>query len=235
MNAENYMIYVNNLSYRYPDGRLALDSVQLALAPSSRLVLAGPNGSGKSTLLLHLNGLLDGQGEISVAKIPRTRKNMPAIRKRIGYLFSQVEYQFIMPDLLNDVMLSVPDVIDSMEQRKDIAMGWLEKLGLEGYAGRSPLDLSSGEMKRAALAGILAREPEVILMDEPLGNLDKKSSMQLLEILSTLKQTMVIATHRRLLAEKCATHIAFMKEGRVSGTYDASGGLKSKEAEEVLF
>ena len=235
MNVENYAIYVNSLSYRYPDGRLALDNVGLAIAPLSRLVLAGPNGSGKSTLLLHMNGLLDGQGEIRVAGIPRSRKNMGAIRKRIGYLFSQVEYQFIMPDLLNDVMLSVPDVIDSMDQRKDIAMGWLEKLGLEGYAGRSPLDLSSGEMKRAALAGILAREPEVILMDEPLSNMDKKSSMQLLEILSTLKQTMVIATHRRLLAEKCATHVAFMQEGRITGTYDVSSGLGSREAEEVLF
>ncbi|MFW5771222.1 MAG: energy-coupling factor ABC transporter ATP-binding protein [Spirochaetota bacterium] len=235
MNSDNFAIYVDNLSYRYPDGRQALDSVHLQVEHSSRLVLAGPNGCGKSTLLLHLNGLLDGPGEISIAGLPRTRKNMGSIRKRIGYLFSQVEYQFIMPDLLNDVMLSVPDVIADLEHRKHIAMGWIKKLGLEDYANRSPLDLSSGEMKRAALAGILAREPEVILMDEPLGNLDRKSSMMLIDILSSLKQTMLIATHREIIARECATHIAFMREGRVTGTYDAGKALFSKEAKEVLF
>lgn len=235
MNPGNYDIYVHDLSYRYPDGRLALDSVHLQVAPSSRLVLAGPNGSGKSTLLLHLNGLLDGPGEIIIAGLPRTRKNMGAIRKRIGYLFSQVEYQFIMPDLLNDVMLSVPDVIADLEQRKHIAMGWIEKLGLEPYADRSPLDLSSGEMKRAALAGILAREPEVILMDEPLSNLDRKSSMMLIDILSSLKQTMVIATHREIIAHECATHIAFMREGRVDEVMPVTDALATPAADEVLF
>jgi len=235
VNPGNYDIYVHDLSYRYPDGRLALDSVHMQVVPASRLVLAGPNGSGKSTLLLHLNGLLDGPGEISIAGLPRTRKNMGAIRKRIGYLFSQVEYQFIMPDLLNDVMLSVPDVIADLEQRKHIAMGWIAKLGLQHYANRSPLDLSSGEMKRAALAGILAREPEVILMDEPLSNLDRKSSMMLIDILSSLKQTMVIATHREIIARECATHIAFMREGRVDEVMPVTDALATPAADEVLF
>ncbi len=228
-------IRIKNLSFRYQDGKQALDNINLEACPSSRLILAGPNGSGKSTLLLHLNGLLDGPGEVSIAGLTRSRRNMGAIRKRIGYLFSQVEYQFIMPDLLNDVMLSVPETVYDIKRRKEIAMEWLEKLGLEEYAERSPLELSSGEMKRAALAGILAREPEVILMDEPLNNLDRESSMKLLDILSTLEQTMVIATHRRLLAERCATHVAFMKEGRIEEVLEAEKALALPIAGETLF
>lgn len=228
-------IRIKNLSFTYQDGKQALDNISLEIAPSSRLILAGPNGSGKSTLLLHLNGLLDGPGEISIAGLARARRNIGAIRKRIGYLFSQVEYQFIMPDLLNDVMLSVPEEVSEINRRKEIAMAWLEKLGLSGYADRSPLELSSGEMKRAALAGILARQPKVILMDEPLNNLDRESSMQLLDILSSLEQTMVIATHRRLLAEKCGTHVAFMKNGRIQKVMEAEEALADPMAGEIFF
>ena len=235
MYSKNPGILVKNLSYRYPDGKQALDGINLEVAPSSRLILAGPNGSGKSTLLLHLNGLLDGPGEISIAGLARTRRNMGKIRKIIGYLFSQVEYQFIMPDLLNDVMLSVPDDVSDISRRRDLAMGWIARLGLEEFAERSPLELSSGEMKRAALAGILAGEPEVILMDEPLNNLDRASSMQLMDILSSLDQTMVIATHRRLLAEKCATHLAFMKQGRIEEVLEAGDALGLPAAGETLF
>jgi len=235
MNREKAGITIRNLSFSYPDGKQALDNISLEIAPSSRLILAGPNGSGKSTLLLHLNGLLDGTGDISVAGLDRTRRNMGAIRKRIGYLFSQVEYQFIMPDLLNDVMLSVPENVSDTGRRKKLAMAWLEKLGLEGYADRSPLELSSGEMKRAALAGILARQPKVILMDEPLNNLDKASSMQLLDILASLEQTMVIATHRRLVAEECGTHVAFMKNGRIEKVMEAEQALADPMAGEIFF
>ncbi|MBD3425130.1 MAG: ATP-binding cassette domain-containing protein [Candidatus Latescibacteria bacterium] len=228
-------IKIRNLSFSYQNARKALDNINLEVGTSNRLILAGPNGCGKSTLLLHLNGLLDGSGEISIAGLERTRGNMAAIRKRIGYLFSQVEYQFIMPDLLNDIMLSVPEEISEISRRKEIAMGWLEQLGLAEYAGRSPLELSSGEMKRAALAGILAREPKVILMDEPLNNLDRESSMQLLDILSALEQTMVIATHRRLVAEECATHVAFMKKGRIEKMMGASEALADPLAGQVFF
>lgn len=235
MNSKNSGIQVRDLSYSYPDGKQALDGVNLEVAAPSRLVLAGPNGSGKSTLLLHLNGLLDGPGEIRIAGLSRSRRNMGKIRKIIGYLFSQVEYQFIMPDLLNDVMLSVPDDVPGINDRRDLAMDWLMRLGLEEYAGRSPLELSSGEMKRAALAGILAGEPEVILMDEPLNNLDRASSMQLLDILNSLGQTMVIATHRRLLAERCATHLAFMKQGRIEEVLEAEEALTLPDAGEILF
>ena len=235
MNREKAGITIRNLSFSYPDGKQALDNISLEIAPSSRLILAGPNGSGKSTLLLHLNGLLDGTGDISVAGLDRTRRNMGAIRKRIGYLFSQVEYQFIMPDLLNDVMLSVPENVSDTGRRKKLAMAWLEKLGLEGYADRSPLELSSGEMKRAALAGILARQPKVILMDEPLNNLDRASSMQLLDILASLEQTMVIATHRRLVAEECGTHVAFMKNGRIEKVMEAEQALADPMAGEIFF
>jgi cobalt/nickel transport system ATP-binding protein len=235
MKGEEYAITVRNLSYSYPDGSRALEQVDLEVRSGSRLVLAGPNGSGKSTLLLHLNGLLDGPGEITVAGLERTRREIRNIRKKIGYLFSQPEYQFIMPELLNDVILSIPERISGKERRKEAAMGWLEKLGLAGYAGRSPLDLSSGEMKRAALAGILAREPELLLMDEPLGSLDRESSMQLIDIFDSLEQTMVIATHRRLLAERCATDIAFMRDGRITGIHPAEEALCSPEAKQVLF
>lgn len=226
---------IKGLEYQYPDGRYGLRGVDFTVEEGNRVALIGSNGSGKTTLLLHVIGLLDGDGYIEVMGIERTRKTIREIRKRVGFLFSQVEYQFIMPDLLNDIILGFSETSLPRELKKDKAMQWLENLNLSQYSDRSPLDLSSGEMKRAALAAILSRDPDILLLDEPLNNLDKQNSMILIEILRSLKNTMIFATHRRLLVEQLSTHIALMEGGRITGFYRKEDGLKLSREKDLLF
>jgi energy-coupling factor transporter ATP-binding protein EcfA2 len=164
----------------------------------------------------------------------RTKKNMPAIRRSIGCLFNPVEYQFIMPDLANDIMLSIPGPLSVREKYK-AALEWLKKFNLEKYASCSPLELSSGEMKRAALATVIARVPDVLLLDEPLNNIDRKAALELIEILASMKQTMIIATHRLLIAKQLATHIALMKDGMITDYCTAQKGLAQKTIRNILL
>ncbi|MBN2041143.1 MAG: ATP-binding cassette domain-containing protein [Spirochaetes bacterium] len=225
---------IKNLQYSYPNGKQALRGVDLEIGAGMRTAVIGKNGSGKSTLILHILGLLDGDGFIAVSGIVRAKKTITEIRKRAACLFSRVEYQFIMPDLLNDIMLSLPESL-SREEKVKTASRWLERFNLLQYSRSSPLDLSSGEMKRAALLGVLIREPELLLLDEPLNNLDRESSIMLLEILGKYSGTILMTTHRRFLVQALATHIAVMQDGRVSGLYTVKEGLKKKDIQELLF
>ncbi|HDP81238.1 MAG TPA: ABC transporter ATP-binding protein [Spirochaetes bacterium] len=225
---------VKGLCHRYPDGRPGLNGVNLEVRAGSRTALVGRNGSGKTTLMLHLMGLLDGDGFIEIAGIERSRQSMKMIRKTIGYLPAMVEYHFIMPDLLNDVMLSLPEEM-ALVDKKNRAMQWLERFGLERYTGVSPLELSSGEMKRAALAGVLAREPELLLLDEPLGNLDRENSVELVSILKAQQCAMLFATHRRYLVEELADRVAVMEDGVIIGNYPKKEAMKRPEVKELLI
>lgn len=229
------VLNVRNLVYAYPDGRMALGGVNLELEPGMRVCVAGRNGSGKTTLFLNIDGLLDGEGYIEVMGVVRSAKTMARIRSMVGFLFSQVEHQFIMTDLLNDVILSLGNEASGTEDKKKKALEWLERFDLARYADRNPLDLSAGEMKRAALAGVLARKPELLLLDEPLGGLDRENGEKLAAILRSLTTTMLIATHRRFMVEEVATHVAVMEEGRITGFYEKKKALKMRNVQDLLF
>lgn len=228
-------LIVRNLNFQYPDGRAGLNGVNLELEQGMKVALVGRNGCGKTTFLLHINGLLDGDGHLEVMNTRRSRKTIKEIRKRVGFLFSQVEYQFIMPDLRNDIILSLSETADTMPVKEKTAMDWLRRFGLEQLAGYHPLDLSSGEMKRAALAAILAKKPDILLLDEPLNNLDRENSLVLISLLKSLDNTMIMATHRRLLVEELATHIAVMEGGTVTGFYDVKKGLKMEKVKSLIY
>ena len=227
-------LVIKNLNYSYPDGKSALAGINLTVQKGSRVALVGKNGSGKSTLLLHINGLLDGDGLIEVMGIRRTKKNIKTIRHSIGCLLNPMEYQFIMPDLVHDIMISLPEHLSDKE-KYNTALKWLKKFNLDQYASSSPLELSSGEMKKAALAGILAREPGFLLLDEPLNNLDRASSFEILDLLKAMSQTMLIATHRSIVVEKLATHVAIIKDGNITGYHSAKKALGLKEVKELLI
>ncbi len=226
---------IQNLTYRYPDGKVALKSINLEVPKNSKTMLIGKNGSGKTTLLLHINGLLDGEGDIEILGLRRSGKTIREIRKKVGILFGQTEYHFIMTDLLSDVMLSLQEGGHDTEMRKELAMSWLARFGLSRYADSSPLDLSTGEMKRAALAGVLARDPDIIILDEPLNGLDSENSRGLIGLLRGIPATMIIATHSLFLVENLATHIAVMEDGVITGFYSKQSGLKRKNVRDILF
>ncbi len=223
-------LLIKDLSYRYSDGRSGLEGVDIEIEKGSKVCLIGRNGSGKTTLLLHINGLLNGEGLIEVMGIRRSRETMKDIRKKTGFLFSQVEHHFIMPELLNDVLLGTDDPDNSGS-----AMKLLEAFNLTKYIGKNPLELSAGEMKRAALAGVLARDPEILLLDEPLQNLDRENSEKLLSILLGLKKSMLIAPHSRFLVERLADQVAIMENGRITALYEKKSAMKRKDVKDLLL
>ncbi len=223
-------LLIKDLSYRYSDGRSGLEGVDIEIEKGSKVCLIGRNGSGKTTLLLHINGLLNGEGLIEVMGIRRSRETMKDIRKKTGFLFSQVEHHFIMPELLNDVHLGTDEPDNSGS-----ALKLLEAFNLTKYIGKNPLELSAGEMKRAALAGVLARDPEILLLDEPLQNLDRENSEKLLSILLGLKKSMLIATHSRFLVERLADQVAIMENGRITALYEKKSAMKRKDVKDLLL
>jgi cobalt/nickel transport system ATP-binding protein len=228
-------LIIKNLCYSYSEGRIALDNASIEIDAGMRVALIGKNGSGKSTLLLHIACLLDGDGYIEVMGIRRSRNTVGDIRNSIGFLFSQVEYQFIMPDLINDVMLGMTTGSMTKLEKIEKAKDWLASFDLAQYHDRSPLELSSGEMKRAALAGVMAKQPSLLLLDEPLNNLDRHNSEILINILKAQSATMLIATHNRFIVEELATHIAVMEKGRITAFHDRAHGLKMNTVSELLF
>jgi cobalt/nickel transport system ATP-binding protein len=229
---KNYSVSVKNLYYKY-DEHSGLKDINLTIKQGSRVALIGKNGCGKTTLLLHLAGLLHGKGEIQIFDLALTKKNFNVIRLQTGFLFNQPEYQFIMPDVLNDVMLNINSKEKSMKEK--LTLNWLESFDLLEYQKCSPLQLSAGEMKRVALAGIFAREPGLVLLDEPLNNLDKQHSLLLLKMLKKFPQTMVIATHRALLVKQLATHLAVMEQGELLDYIPVNSKKCDRYIKQLLF
>ncbi|HOF15180.1 MAG TPA: ATP-binding cassette domain-containing protein [Spirochaetota bacterium] len=140
-------IMVQKLSYNYPDGTQALNDISFEVNGNQRVAVVGHNGSGKSTLLCILSALLlPTSGMVKINDNNLTHKNKILIRKSTGILFSQVEYQFIMPDIINDVMLSINNGDD--EEKYLQAMDIIKQVNLADVAFHHPLSLSSGQMKR---------------------------------------------------------------------------------------
>jgi cobalt/nickel transport system ATP-binding protein len=213
----HHRIEVENLTYRYPDGRLALQNVSLDVAPDEKVALIGPNGSGKTTLLLHLNGVLRTQsGQISMAGLPLTQDNLPDIRPKVGLVFQNPDDQLFSPRVYDDVAfgplhMGLPE--DEVRQRVANA---LEAVGMAGYEERISYHLSIGEKKRIAIATVLSMHPEILVLDEPSSGLDPRGRRSLIELLKHAEQqTMLISTHdMRLVAELC-TRVIILDEGQV--------------------
>lgn len=206
-------VLVRDLSYRYPDGRLALHGVDLRILPGECVALVGPNGAGKSTLLWHLNGLLPGKGSavhthgeaasrpskessrVRIDGLEVNARNGPEIRRRVGLLFQDPDDQLFSTSVLEDVAFGPLNLGKSRAEAREIAIASLARVDLSAMADRVPHHLSFGEKKRACLAGLLACEPSVLALDEPTANLDPRGRRRFMHLIRSLKATTLIATH----------------------------------------
>jgi cobalt/nickel transport system ATP-binding protein len=189
-------ICVENLHYRYPDGRVALDGVDLSIAPGERVAILGPNGAGKTTLMLHLNGVLAAtSGTVEISGIPLARKTLRDIRRRVGLVFQDPDDQLFMPTVAQDVAFGPANFGVTGDQLAARVSAALKIVSMTEHADRSPAHLSGGQRRRAALATVLACEPEILVLDEPSANLDPVARRELAETLAALPATMVIVTH----------------------------------------
>lgn len=171
------------------------------LAPTSlyltenRIAVIGANGSGKSTLLRLVNGLVrPSAGSVTVNGLD-TAKDGPAVRRSVGFMFTDPLSQLVMPTPLEDVELSLRRQYPDRTARRAAAESWLARFGLLGLAGNSVYSLSGGERQLVALTSVLALRPEVLVLDEPTTLLDLANTHRLRQLLGGLDQQIVFATH----------------------------------------
>jgi cobalt transport protein ATP-binding subunit len=195
-------IEISHLSFSYPDCRQALCDVNLIVRPGERVALVGPNGAGKSTLLLHLNGILRGDGSVRVMGYEVAEPHLTRIRALVGMVFQDADDQLFSPTVFDDVAFG-PLYAGLPEEEVRRRVAWaLAQVGMGEYAERVSHHLSLGEKKRAAIATVLAMQPEILVFDEPTGGLDPRARRRLIELLRGLPQTMLAATHDlRFVAE----------------------------------
>ena len=191
----HHTIEVEDLYFSYPDGKKALQGVDLVIQPGEKAALVGPNGAGKSTLMLHLNGILEGDGRVKVCGMPITKENLGQVRASVGLVFQDADDQLFSPTVFEDVAfgpLYMGLLEPEVRQRVEDA---LRDVGMLGYEGRISHHLSGGEKKQIAIATVLAMDPEILVLDEPTAGLDPRGRRRLINLLDELPQTMLVSTH----------------------------------------
>lgn len=221
-------IKLQKVSYSYglgtPFEKRALYDVDLHIHRGSYQAIIGHTGSGKSTILQHLNALLkptEGQVQIGDAVIERKKKpkDLRPVRQKVGIVFQFPEHQLFEETVLKDVMFGPMNFGVSEEEAEQRARNMLALVGLpEAVLEKSPFDLSGGQMRRVAIAGVLAMQPEVIVLDEPTAGLDPRGRQEIMELFYRLHKeqqlTMILVTHSMEDAARYADQIAIMHEGR---------------------
>lgn len=222
-------INIKNLEHRYmPDSpfeRLALSEVNLAIPSGTYVAVIGHTGSGKSTLIQHLNGLLKPtKGEITIGertiRADEKAKNLKSLRKKVGIVFQYPEHQLFEETVERDICFGPMNFGMSEEIAKQKARELLPLVGLsEDVLEKSPFDLSGGQMRRVAIAGVLAMEPEVLILDEPTAGLDPRGQTEMMDMFHALHKekqlTTILVTHSMEDAARYADEIVVMDQGKV--------------------
>lgn len=221
-------IKIQGLNSYYNRGSIyqiqALKDINLEIEAGEFVGLIGHTGSGKSTLVQHINGLLkpdEGQVTVNEFTIDHTSKNLSELRKTVGLVFQYPEYQLFEESVFKDIAfgpknIGVPEA--DIERRVRSALDQVN-LDFDRYAERSPFDLSGGEKRRVALAGVLAMEPSILMLDEPTAGLDPQSRNELLQELTQLHRernmTMIMISHSMDEIARVAQRIIAMQKGSI--------------------
>jgi cobalt/nickel transport system ATP-binding protein len=216
-------ISIQQLSYIYPDGTEALKDIDLSIRASEKVAIVGANGSGKSTFLLHLNGLLLPQtGQVVIGEMPVTPEHLTAIRNFVGIVFQNPDDQIFMPTVWEDITFGPMNQGLRGAELIHRSKHAMTAIGLEParFASRNAMNLSGGEKKRVAIAGVLAMQPQVLVLDEPTAQLDPRSRRQLIQLLQALPLTQLIATHDLDLAVELCSRTVVLSNGQI--VYDGA-------------
>jgi energy-coupling factor transporter ATP-binding protein EcfA2 len=210
------IVEVKNLNYTYDDGTQALRGVDFDMQDGTTVALLGANGSGKTTFVHHLNGILRGSGSVIIDGLPVTEKNLREIRKRVGLVFQDSDNQLFMPSLIEDVAFG--PLASGMTQMEAIARAEhaLERVGLSGKAHKAPWHLSAGEKKRAAIAGILATDARLLVLDEPTTFLDPPGQRGLASLLAGLPQAKILVSHDTEFVRTLTDDSVFFAHGKIA-------------------
>ena len=214
-------------AFKNPDGKgtfIAMEDIDLDIMDKSEFVaVCGHTGSGKSTLIQHMNALLfptSGKLEIFDRVIkPKRNKKLNQIRKRVGLVFQFPEYQLFDETVIKDVMFGPINFGLKKDEAREKAIKALRMVDFdEKLYNQSPFRLSGGQMKKASIAGILALEPDIIILDEPTRGLDPQSSLEIMELFNEIHKkydkTIIIITHDMDIVSKYAKRVVVLSNGK---------------------
>jgi cobalt/nickel transport system ATP-binding protein len=209
-------VKVRDLHFAYPDGSEALTGVDLTIRAGERVALLGPNGAGKTTLLLHLNGVLQPQqGTVEIAGTGLTKRTARDLRRKVGIVFQDPDDQLFMPSIESDVAFGPANLGLSGGALEERVTEALRTFGLEELREVAPHQLSLGQRRRAAVAGVLAMEPELMVLDEPSSNLDPAARRELADVIRRLPTTTLLVTHDLPYALELCPRAIVMDAGQV--------------------
>lgn len=214
------IVHVDCASHRYQDGTFGMHEMCFHVRKREIVALCGPNGAGKSTLVEHLNGLLTPvEGRVLVHGREIGREEHGVLWRQVGVVFQNPDDQLFAPTVLDDVMFGPLNLGLSREEAERRALEALQALGAAGLAAKIPAHLSGGQKRLVAIAGILAMEPEVIVLDEPTSDLDPVNGRRIERLVLELRErfgvSVVIATHDLEMAARIADRICLIRGGSV--------------------
>jgi cobalt/nickel transport system ATP-binding protein len=210
-----------DVRYRYPQGMEAIRGISFHVRRGEKVALVGPNGAGKSTLLLMFNGMIrpdSGMLLFDNQPVRYDRESLRELRRRVGFVFQNPDRQIIAPTVWQDVAFGPANLGLSDGEIREAVDAALRNVGLSGFERRPPHRLSSGEKKRVAIAGVLAMDPDLLVLDEPTSNLDPAGSEDIMELLEELRgngKTVFVSTHDVELAYPWADRVILLREGEI--------------------
>ncbi|MDO9262395.1 MAG: ABC transporter ATP-binding protein [Desulfosalsimonadaceae bacterium] len=218
MDNRGSLIKLTDIGFAYDDDDApVLKDLNFELFSGQKIGLIAPNGSGKTTLFHVMMGLLTPQaGEIAIFGQPmKTEKDFSTVRHRIGLLFQDADDQLFCPTVLEDVCFGPLNLGKSKKEAIDIARHTLDFLGLSGFENRITFKLSGGEKKLVSLATVLAMQPEVLLLDEPLTGLDTKTREVITDILPKMNLSYIIISHHIEFLNATTSGIFTLRSGKI--------------------
>lgn len=222
------MIVFENVTVAYDRGAPALHSLDFEIKDGAAVGIIGANGAGKTTLFKALTGLLPFEGRITVNSVEVAKKNLPGIRKMLGYVMQNSDNQMFMPKVSDDMIFGPVNYGMSREEAGKRADEVLGKLNISYLRDRYNHKISGGEKRLAAIATVLAMEPGILLFDEPSSALDPKNRRMLINILNSLGETKLIASHDLDLVLDTCREVMLLNEGRLCAFGSAKEILTDK-------
>ena len=222
------MIVLEHLSFAYEKDRPVLRDLSFRIEIGESVGLIGANGAGKSTLMKALLGLIGAEGKLLVDGLEVRRENLAAVRRKLGYVLQDSDNQMFMPTVWDDMLFGPLNYGLSREEAGEKAEAVLASLGLQELKTRANHKLSGGEKRMAAIATVLAMEPEVLLMDEPTSNLDPYNRRIVINTIRALPQTKIITSHDLDMILDTCERVILLSGGTVAADGPAGEILQNK-------
>ena len=221
------MIAFRNVSFSYGESPV-VENLSFSIKKGENVGLIGANGAGKSTIMKLMLGLLSGSGEIIVDGLPMNKENLTEIRRKIGFVLQDSDNQMFMPTVYEDMIFGPRNYGLSKEETEKRVDDILSQLGLQELKHRHNHKISGGEKRMAAIATILAMEPEMILMDEPSTALDPVNRRTVINTVNRLPQTKLIASHDLDMILDTCQRVILLSHGAIVADGDAETILRDK-------